>query len=681
MVVYKSDKSYEEYDANKVRNGICEAYVSANEPCDDNLINSIVSNLFVYEKISSNEIRRQVEEALMGLNKKVAKAYIERFEDDRGLKKRNDFIKNYIQASNASTGSKYDSNANVSNKNIATLNAEIPKQSNIKFNRYNTCNKISNLFSKKLAKQYLEDLNNHIIYKNDESSFGINSPYTYSSKEVIEVKYNDRHLLLPFDMLWNILEEDEVLVNKTDCAYQKYPQNLYVKDLDNKFTHVSVMTKKLRKRDLVRVKTAFGEDVIVTDNHPMIIDKDNVENTIQAIDSLDNQQYKIGTKLEFGNINEIENEKHFNKGFKIDEELGYFIGFFVANGKCDNDEIIFSHFNKGKLSKLNEISFNKFGFYGYIDNNNLTILNESVIWLIKDFFKIQKKFEDRTLPYNLLDFSESFSKGLISGLIESNGSSCGYGANVEVLSRSLSLQLISLLRHFKYDFISSMIDSCGVENIWKVDCIINEESVPFEHCNELRKENIWFGDYKNIIKLMYEVDGKVKIIGGEKYFNKEGYAIVTDVSKVNDNFLKQNEFIYDITTDTHTFECNNLLVHNCVAIQSYPFLTDGLKGIGGLSAAPKNLDSFCGMFVNLIFAVSSQFAGACAVAGTFNMFDYYARKEWGDDYYLHDDRTAKVKYENGKEISISIDKQIEQYFQQIVYSINQPAAARGFQSA
>ena len=72
------------------------------------------------------------------------------------------------------------------------------------------------------------------------------------------------------------------------------------------------------------------------------------------------------------------------------------------------------------------------------------------------------------------------------------------------------------------------------------------------------------------------------------------------------------------------------------------------------------------MFVNLVFAVSSQFAGAVAIAGTFNMFDYYARKEWGDDYYLNDDKPARIKYGKDKEEPISISKQIEQYFQQIV---------------
>lgn len=110
----------------------------------------------------------------------------------------------------------------------------------------------------------------------------------------------------------------------------------------------------------------------------------------------------------------------------------------------------------------------------------------------------------------------------------------------------------------------------------------------------------------------------------------------------------------------------------CVAITMYPFLLEGLQPIGGLSARPKNLDSFCGMFVNLVFAISSQFAGAIATGEFLMYFDYFARKEWGDDYWKRPEEMVD-KHRN-------IDKTLEQKFQQIVYSINQPAAARNFQS-
>lgn len=132
----------------------------------------------------------------------------------------------------------------------------------------------------------------------------------------------------------------------------------------------------------------------------------------------------------------------------------------------------------------------------------------------------------------------------------------------------------------------------------------------------------------------------------------------------------------------------------CVAITMYPFLLEGLQPIGGLSAKPKNLDSFCGMFVNLVFAISSQFAGAVATGEFLMYFDYFARKEWGEDYWKYADANCQLRFTtdtnsegadkpiNTAKVTsmLTIEKVIEQKFQQIVYSVNQPAAARNFQS-
>jgi ribonucleoside-triphosphate reductase len=173
MNVRKSDGSFQEFDTEKIKRGICEAFNSVGETCNEGLINALIKNLFVYEKISSEEIRRQVEESLMSINKKVAKVYIQKYDEvsskNRQLKKDDDFIKQYINASNASTGSKYDSNANVEKKNIVTLGQELHKGKNIQQNRYIMHNKIKALYSKKLADQYIKDLESHVLYKHDES--------------------------------------------------------------------------------------------------------------------------------------------------------------------------------------------------------------------------------------------------------------------------------------------------------------------------------------------------------------------------------------------------------------------------------------------------------------------------------------------------------------------------------
>ena len=116
----------------------------------------------------------------------------------------------------------------------------------------------------------------------------------------------------------------------------------------------------------------------------------------------------------------------------------------------------------------------------------------------------------------------------------------------------------------------------------------------------------------------------------------------------------------------------------CCSISMYPFLVGGIKGIGGLSAAPKNLDSYCGMYVNLIFAIAGQFAGAVATSEFLLYFDYFARKEWGDEYYIKHDVEITNAHSNRM---MTIRKKIHQHFQQVIYSINQPAAARGMQAA
>ena len=113
----------------------------------------------------------------------------------------------------------------------------------------------------------------------------------------------------------------------------------------------------------------------------------------------------------------------------------------------------------------------------------------------------------------------------------------------------------------------------------------------------------------------------------------------------------------------------------CVAITMYPFLIDGLKNLGGTSTAPKNLDSFCGSFINLVFAIAAQFAGAVATPEFLAYFTYFCIKEYGKEFYLHPDLIIdKSSHQR------TIEQTIKSHFQQIVYSLNQPAAARGSQS-
>lgn len=115
----------------------------------------------------------------------------------------------------------------------------------------------------------------------------------------------------------------------------------------------------------------------------------------------------------------------------------------------------------------------------------------------------------------------------------------------------------------------------------------------------------------------------------------------------------------------------------CVSITMYPYLFNGLENIGGISSRPKNLDSFCGSFINLVFAIASQFAGAVSTPEFLMYMDYFIRNDYGDDYYLKPD---KVVTSSGCKRQKTIKDILDAKFSQVVYSINQPAAARNFQS-
>ncbi|MBR1872670.1 MAG: ribonucleoside-triphosphate reductase [Bacteroidales bacterium] len=169
MDVRKTNGSVEEFDKQKLMRGIREAYRGTGQTAPEEVVVSITDNLYIYDGISSQEIRRQVVDSLMSINKKAAVEYIEKFDAGQDLRKKRDFIRDYIKASNAATGSKFDANANVTRKNIVTLGQELYKENNIKQNRYIMRDKIKALYSKSLADQYIRDLEDHTLYKHDES--------------------------------------------------------------------------------------------------------------------------------------------------------------------------------------------------------------------------------------------------------------------------------------------------------------------------------------------------------------------------------------------------------------------------------------------------------------------------------------------------------------------------------
>lgn len=159
---------------------------------------------------------------------------------------------------------------------------------------------------------------------------------------------------------------------------------------------------------------------------------------------------------------------------------------------------------------------------------------------------------------------------------------------------------------------------------------------------------------KNIATLEAELFKDVTIqINRKLMFDRISKLFNDDLAK---EYLRQIEsheiYVHDETS----------LKPYCASISLYPLLLNGLKNLGGESLPPQHIESFCGIFINAVFAISSQFAGAIATVEFLMYFDHFARKDHGENYLIE----QKILINN--------------LFQQVVYSLNQPAAARGYQS-
>ena len=174
FLITKRDGSQDQFSLDKIMNAVTKAFQSVNEEVNLSIISKVLSHLDVHEGITVEDIQNQVEEALMREGfYKVAKSFMlyrQRHNEDRETIDKLKFLTDYCKAANAATSSKYDANANVEHKNIATLIGELPKSSFIRLNRRLLTDRIKKMYGKELANEYIERLNHHFIYKNDETS-------------------------------------------------------------------------------------------------------------------------------------------------------------------------------------------------------------------------------------------------------------------------------------------------------------------------------------------------------------------------------------------------------------------------------------------------------------------------------------------------------------------------------
>ena len=683
MNIRTTDGTLEEYNVEKVFNDIVESYKSINEAVDEHLIRNVIESLFVYENMTSAEIRRLIEEALMSVNKKVARAYISKYDtinsDKEYKRKKSDYIKNYIEASNAATGSKFDANANVSSKNVVTMGTELYKEENIKENRYLLYDRIKMMYSKKLADRYIYDLETHRIYKHDETAIPgmpycvaitmypfledgltglggqskaptdlksycgefINLVYSVSSQFAGACMYKDQELFIKNKKtgITKKITSKELVNEKLFGNVGKFSnfqgdwEYAYVDDLcvaeDGKFVDVNKVYRRKYNGDIYIIKTKDGRTAYVSKDHKFKVFYRGRILEVKAEDLVVNDTVFVNKDFSFIVDDTVDDYKR-----------GWIKGIICGDGciKSENEVRLALHKDQLYYGDI----FNKYSLSLY--NNSLTTIREDsrggnyfeYSKYNKEFYQnvccdiIGKSTYDKHIDVD--NKSVDFLLGFIDGLL------CADGSYTKSKGVTISLTNEKLINN-----VADIIHMMGYERP-TINLIPGKGNRKDSYTLYIRSTFLKYLKHTHLKKLELDNVGdsrmnEISIYGSTALKNtktnkrnlwsgshrSENYNL--DVIESIEKFHNDDDYVYEIETDTHWYNCGGFITHNC--------------------ATPEFL-----MY-----------------------FDYFVRKDYGDDYLLH--LNDKVEL-NAK--GRTLEQVIENGFQQVVHSMNMPAGNRGYQT-
>lgn len=174
MQVIKRDGTLQEFNPTKIKIAIQKAFDSCCPLENKEIIDTMISEMNLWDGINIEEIQDIVIETLRDFGYDDVAASYSTYRNKqsmlRYIESRIDYMNEYMfSGTNAATSSETDANANVTVKNVANLEVETPKMLNREIQRYRMKKQLKKQFPE-VASQYEKDIENHIIYVHDEAS-------------------------------------------------------------------------------------------------------------------------------------------------------------------------------------------------------------------------------------------------------------------------------------------------------------------------------------------------------------------------------------------------------------------------------------------------------------------------------------------------------------------------------
>jgi anaerobic ribonucleoside-triphosphate reductase/transcriptional regulator NrdR len=220
------------------------------------------------------------------------------------------------------------------------------------------------------------------------------------------------------------------------------------------------------------------------------------------------------------------------------------------------------------------------------------------------FATIRPYAENKNLPIEFMNYEPGLVGGMVAGVVDGDGAV----RNDDPWVSRVSLRMTSktLLSQMQFWFSSQRIGS----SLSTIDSYGERQYQGTTITPRKQLYSLSFFLPKEKSRLLSEC---LKIDGSFKHSREAGKGECSGLRKI-EWMRNDSEYVYDITTASHTFLCNGMLAHNCAGWSLKNLLLMGFGGVPGkVDCKPaKHLSTVVHQMVNYIGCLQMEFAGAQA---------------------------------------------------------------------
>jgi len=417
----------------------------------------------------------------------------------------------------------------------------------------------------------------------------VERPYSFLHSETLLISIDDKIKLCSFERLFSLVKF-YCKAKDTDETIDTTSINLQVWDR-TKWTKITRVLKHRTDKKLLAIRTQNGHTVCVTEDHPFLVSKTNElrhECACGSYDTIRNGGLTATTRaykcLECGTcftqpLQEYSEElvvkpaadiTRYNicvtqakPAVNIDStivnlsvEQAWFIGYFIAEGFYDKDRAI--------AIRANDIdrAFDSVGstFMG-IDitpkldaEGRLRIYSTKLADLLEHGLGIAAYSHRKSLPDDFVCWPKDIQAAIVSGIIDGDGTGeYSPEVSIRVTSKTMVSQIQWWLQSNNIQATVTAIASYGLREF---------DGKTIE--SKLQLYNVAFTVTTAVKDLLHLCN---KLEGIQLYTTTRSKGPVSNFSKVTDirhiDNTDKDGYVYDITTESGTFVCGGIVVHNC----------------------------------------------------------------------------------------------------------------------